>query len=150
LGSFIPCPVEVFDTENLDSAKAWIESGDLALDYVLDQKKGLLEVEIAAPLNSLNFEVMTRAVDSYTEKNEKLNGLLIHTKGFSGWKNFGSFVSHIEFIKFHHNKIKKVALVTSSKLVNIIPSLSQHFVNADVKTFSFEEEIEAKKWIMRK
>jgi hypothetical protein len=150
LGSLIPCPIDVFDNKNLDSAKAWIESGDLALDYVLDQENGLLEVEIAAPLSSLNFEVMTGAVDSYIEKNGRLNGLLIHTKRFPGWEDFGSFISHIEFIKSHHQKIKKVALVTNSKLANIIPSLSQHFVNADIENFSFEELSEAKKWIMTK
>ncbi len=150
LGSLIPCPIEVFDTKNLDSAKAWIESGDLALDYVLDQEEGLLEVHIAAPLNSLNFEVMTSAVDSYIEENGRLNGLLIHTKSFPGWEDLGSFISHIEFIKSHHKKIKKVALVTNSKLANIIPGFPQHFVNADIKNFSFNELREAKKWIMIK
>jgi hypothetical protein len=153
VGSLIPSSVEVFSNKELDSAKAWIESGDLALDYTLDEDKGVLEVEIAAPLSSLNFEVMTDAVDEYIDKKGALNGLIIHTESFPGWEDFGSFISHVVFIKSHHKKIKKVAFVSDSKITNAIPTLAHHFVNADIKSFTLSEFNAFKspnKWIMSK
>jgi hypothetical protein len=147
-GSLIPCSIEVFDNIHLSSAISWIDSGDLALDFSFDQEKGLLEVEIEAPLNSLNFEVMSSTVDSYILNNKNLNGLLIHAKRFPGWKNLGSFISYIKFMKSHRKKIKKVALVTNSKLANIVPRFSDYFMNADIKNFAFKDLKKARKWIV--
>lgn len=150
MGSLIPCSVEVFDNKYLCSAKAWIESGELALDYTLDEKEGVLQVNISAPLSSLNFEVMTSAVDNYIERKGTLNGLLIHTKSFPGWEDVGSFIGHIEFIKSHHHKIKRVAFVTDSKTAKITQSLVHHFIHADIQNFAYDEFDEARKWVSNK
>lgn len=146
-GSLIPCSVEVFKSHDLDSAKAWVDSGELALDYSLDEERGVLEVEISAPLSTLNFEVMTNKVDSYLENKGVLNGLLIHVKKFPGWENLGSLITHFEFIKSHHEKIKKVALVTDSQMAEMMPLIAKQFVMADVRNFSYDELKYAQEWI---
>jgi peroxiredoxin len=64
-----------------------------------------------------------------------LHGLLIHTKSFPGWADFGAMVSHFKFVKNHHQHIAKVAAVTDSGFLTIMPSIISHFNHAEVRHF---------------
>jgi hypothetical protein len=57
---------------------------------------------------------------------------------------------HIEFIKSHHHKIKRVAFVTDSKTAKITQSLVHHFIHADIQNFAYDEFDEARKWVSNK
>jgi len=52
------------------------------------------------------------------------------TEKFPGWSNFNGMIEHIKFVKSHHRKIAKVALVTDSKIADVAESLGKHFVKA--------------------
>ena len=48
----------------------------------------------------------------------------------------------------HHKKIRKVAMVSDSKILTIGPKIAAHFVSAEVRHFGYDELEVAKKWIM--
>jgi hypothetical protein len=49
---------------------------------------------------------------------------MIYTKSFPGWENFGAFVSHIKFVGGHHRKIERIAAVTDSGFLKVMPSIA--------------------------
>ena len=104
-------------------------------------------VQPSAPLSEDDFSKLSAAVDGYLETHEFLNGLLIHTKAFPGWENFGGMIGHFRFMKNHHERIKKVALVSDSKMASLAPRLAKHFVSADVKSFEFDHCDDALAWL---
>jgi len=53
----------------------------------------------------------------------------------------------MKFVKDHHQKIKRVAIVTDSKLGSIIPSIAKHFVSAEIKHFEYEDITPSIAWI---
>ena len=117
------------------------------LQYELDQADGILILKPSGPLESADFEKLVREVDPYIDKKGTLHGLMIHAKSFPGWENFASFVSHIRFVRDHHRKVKKIAAVTESGFLSIMPQIARHFVQAEVKHFDYDDKDAALNWL---
>ena len=109
--------------------------------------RGILIVKPEGPLEQTDFGALAREVDPYIEAQGKLNGLLISAKSFPGWKDFAALVSHLKFVKNHHQKIKKVAAVTDSGFLSIMPHIANHFVDAEVKHFEYRDKDRALDWL---
>jgi len=145
-GSMLPCCVNIYKNDELSSALAWIDSGDIGLKHTLDEEKGVLVVDISAPLSSDNFFLMNHIVDGWIEKEGELKGMVIHVKEFPGWKNLGSLISHIQFVKNHHRKVRKIAFCSDSNLLELLPQMASHFVEAELKHFSYDQLEESECW----
>jgi hypothetical protein len=116
-------------------------------NYELNRAEGILTVEPIGPLESTDFENLVQEVDPYIEEQGKLNGLIILAESFPGWDNFAAFVSHIKFVKNHHQKIKKIAAVTDGSFLSIMPQIANHFVAAEIKHFDFKDKDAALTWL---
>lgn len=149
-GGLIPCPVKTFPNSDLDAAKKWLDSGDLALDFNLDEKDGVLGLEIHGPLSSENIDALSHVVDDYLGTHEFLKGIVIHSKNFPGWEDCGSAMSHFRFVRDHHKKVKKVALAADGVVPEVGPALAQHFLSAEVKHFDSKALKEANSWVREK
>ena len=117
------------------------------LQYELQRTDGILILKPSGPLESADFEKLVREVDPYIEEKGKLNGLMIYTKSFPGWENFAAFLSHIKFVKGHHRKVKKLAAVTESGFLSIMPHVARHFVQAEIRHFDFLDKDAALNWL---
>jgi hypothetical protein len=118
------------------------------IDYTLDEANAVLHVRPTGPLQKADFDALSRAVDPFIEQTGGLNGLLIETAHFPGWDNFGTVVRHFQFVRDHHRKIKKVALVTDSPLGNAAEQIASHFVAAKIRHFAGDRSAEARTWII--
>ena len=110
-------------------------------------KDGVLMVTPEGPLASDDFKELAAVADPYIEQHDKLNGLMIYTESFPGWENFEALISHFRFVKDHHRKLAKVALVTDSKIASIAESMANHFVSAEIKHFDFSDKDTALSWL---
>ena len=117
------------------------------LNYELNRAEGILTLMPTGPLESKDFEKLVQEVDPYIKEKGKLNGLMIYTKSFPGWDNFAAFLSHMKFVKKHHEQIKKIAAVVDSSFLSIIPQVANHFVQAEVKHFDYDDKDAALKWL---
>ena len=117
------------------------------IHHELLRDEGILIVISEGPLESMDFEVLAREVDPYIEEEGKLNGLIIYAESFPGWNNFAALVSHFKFVKNHHQNIRKVAAVTDSGFLSILPRIANHFVHADVRHFDYRDKERALNWL---
>lgn len=117
----------------------------LKVDFI--EPEGIAILEPDGKLSENDFKSAAKMIDPYIEKAGKLNGLIIHTKSFPGWDSFSSFITHMKFVKEHHKKVSHVAFVTDSPIGRIAEDVASHFVNAEVKSFAFDELEASKKWI---
>ena len=117
------------------------------LNYELNRAEGILILKPIGPLESTDFEKLAREVDPYIIEKGTLNGLMIYAKSFPGWDNFAAFLSHMKFVKNHHQKIKKIAAVTGSSFLSIMPQVAKHFIQAEVKHFDYEDKDTALNWL---
>ena len=117
------------------------------LKHDLFGDESILVLTPEAPLQAKDFEIITSKIDSYIEQTGYLRGLMIQTESFPGWDNLAACLSHLKFIRNHHQKIEKVAEVTDSGFLAIMARISSHFIKAQIRHFPFEEKEAAMAWI---
>jgi len=108
-------------------------------------------IAILAPdgqLSENDFVSAAGIIDPYIEKFGKLRGVLIHVKSFPGWNSFSALVTHLKFVRSHHEKVSRVAFVTNSPIGSVAQNFAKHFINAEIKSFPFEEIEAARVWIL--
>jgi SpoIIAA-like len=116
--------------------------------YDLDENAGVLTMRPQGKLETLDFLEISEVIDPYIKKRGTLEGIIIATKKFPGWEDFKGMIEHMKFVRNHHRKIAKVALVTDSRIADVAESLGKHFVKATIKHFLFDEIESAKRWIL--
>ena len=117
------------------------------LDYSLMKPEGILVLKPQGPLSKEDFGGLSTAVDAFLASHASLRGVLVHTRGFPGWEDFGGFTAHMHFFREHHKKVERVAVVTDSPVAGVAESLGKHFTSADVKHFPFSEDAKALAWL---
>lgn len=118
------------------------------ISYELDENTGVLTVRPEGKLETQDFLTLSEVVDPFIEERGGLNGIIIVTEKFPGWEDFKGVLEHMRFVRNHHRKIAKVALVTDSKIADVAESLGKHFVKATIKHFLFDELELARRWIL--
>jgi len=122
--------------------------GDAVLvSYELIRDQGILVILPEGPLRTDDFEALSQAVDDYIVSDGALTGVMISARKFPGWEDFSGFLSHLRFIKENNRDIDKVAAVTDSAFLSIMPRVVDLFVSADVRHFAFGQRDEAMAWL---
>jgi hypothetical protein len=144
----MPCPVRVFGNDERGKAVDWLRSlpEAAAVTYRLLPNAGLMVVEIGQPLRAQDFDALAVAADAWIETHGKLHGLVLHAHEFPGWENLAGFFRHIRFVRDHHRKVERIALVADGKLVTLAPSLAEHFVVAEIRAFAADQLDAAIAW----
>jgi hypothetical protein len=153
---FTKAKIEYFDHTDVAGARQWLDGsvatgnktgGRHMLKHQLLLPEGILILEPDAPLEAADFEALIREIDPYIAEHGKLSGLMIRAKAFPGWANLEAFLAHMQFIKSHHQKIVRLAMVTDSKLLGELPKIAAHLVNVQVKHFSESQHEDALRWL---
>ena len=63
----------------------------------------------------------------------------------------GEFPSaHAIHPRDHHRKVKRIALAADTKLASLAPSIAEHFIQSEVKSFGYDELDAAIAWAGRR
>lgn len=117
------------------------------LNHELRQDDEILVLHPDGPLEAADFTTLASHVDAYLTGHGALRGVLIRAKSFPGWKDFGALLAHLKFVKEHHRRIEKVAIVADGVFANILPGIGSHFVQAQVQHFELAREDAAWDWL---
>ena len=71
----------------------------------------------------------------------------LEARSFPGWENFGAMLSHLRFVRDHHRQIRRIAVVSDSKILAVAPKIASHFVSAEVRSFDAGDRAAARAWI---
>jgi hypothetical protein len=117
------------------------------VDHELREVEGILVLKPTGRLEAADFENLARRVDPHIEANGKLHGLMLDAESFPGWEDFAALLAHLRFVRDHHRKIEKVAVVSDSTFLGVAPKVATHFVRADVRHFPRSQRDEALAWL---
>ena len=117
------------------------------LNIELDRESGIAILRPESALTEDDFVKAAAVIDPVIEEEGKINGLVIYTESFPGWDTFGGMMGHFRFVRDHHKKIGKVAIVTDSKLGDFAERVATHFISAQIRHFGYADLEGAKAWI---
>ena len=116
------------------------------LKHELRREQGILILRPDGPLRAEDFAAVAGVVDPYLDQHGELNGLVVDAPSFPGWEDFAALASHLRFVRDHHRRIKRIAVVSDSTLLSIGPKIASHFVSAQVQAFPSVERAAALAW----
>jgi hypothetical protein len=117
------------------------------VEYELLQPDGLLVLRPKGRLETADFERLAQQVDPDIEAHGKLHGLMIEAEAFPGWEAVAALVAHLRFVRDHHRKIERIAVVSGSTVLTAAPRIASHFVRADLRHFSQAQREAALAWL---
>jgi hypothetical protein len=65
---------------------------------------------------------------------------------FPGWENLSAFLGHIHFVREHHRRIRRIAVVTEGRITEQLPKLVDPFVDAELRVFDPDKAGNAIDW----
>ena len=107
----------------------------------------IMVVRPEGPLQEADFEQLAQAIDPLIAAKGKLAGLMICVRSFPGWRSFRAFRAHLRFVADHHRHIERIAAVTDSGFLKILPRIADRFVRAKIRSFDFAEKDRALAWL---
>jgi hypothetical protein len=137
----MPCPVKVFADAEWTAAVAWVGAPlESSVDYRMLADSGVLVIEPRGALRAEDFDALSAAADAWIESTvQPLRGIVVHARTFPGWENLGSFLRHVRFVRDHHREVPRVALSTDAALAGIASTLVDHFTQAVIKRYDYED-----------
>lgn len=116
------------------------------LQHELISNRGVLIARPSGPLSKEDCSALATDADAYIEAHGALKGLVICAEKFPGWEDLDGLVAHFKFVRGHHREIKRVAFVSDSEVLALLPKLANHFVTAEVRHFGAGDEKDAVAW----
>lgn len=148
IGSFMPCPVRAYKNEEIQSAMEWLSTPVLESHIKIEMTSdGVLIIRPQGPLTREDFYKLASLVDPWIKTHNMLQGVVLCIPKFPGWENVGSFIEHIEFVRAHHRKVRRVAVAMDGIFPEIMSHVAGHFVEAELKQFPFTQVDEAVYWV---
>jgi hypothetical protein len=98
-------------------------------------------------LSEDDFEAVGKAIGNYLEGHDRLRGILIHSRRFPGWQGIGALFAHLKFVSSVHDKIDKLAVVTSSPLGSLADHVLDPLMLAKVRKFDYDQRDQAMAWL---
>jgi hypothetical protein len=120
------------------------------IEHRLDTAQSILYLRPKSALEKADFVQLAKTVDPHIEATGALAGLIIEIAAFPGWDSLGAMAAHFRFVRDHHKRVKKVAVVTDAALGTVAEKLASHFVSATVKHFGAGQIEAARQWIISK
>ena len=147
-GFFMPCPMRAFPNKDRGKAIAWLGSlpHEVGIAHRFLRDRGVLVIDAKRALRAQDFDTLALTVDPWIASHGGLEGVVVHARAFPGWENFGSLVRHVQFVRDHQRKVKRIALASDGKLAILAPRIGEHFVQAEVKTFGYDQLDAAVTW----
>lgn len=118
------------------------------LNADLDRERGVLTLRPEGALTAQDFAALAGLVDPHLDAKGDLKGLLLLAPRFPGWEDFAGLVSHLKFVRDHHRRIRRIAVVSDSTFLSVAPKIAAHFVSAELKTFAADAAAAAQDWIL--
>jgi len=118
------------------------------IDCTLDAAAAILHMQPRSALQKEDFAKLAKVVDPHIEKTGGLAGIIVEAPKFPGWDSFAALAAHLRFVRDHHRRVRKIALVTDSALGNVAERLASHFVAAQIKHFPAGQLEAARRWIL--
>jgi hypothetical protein len=137
LEPLMPCAVRVFANQDRTAAIDWLShpAEQKGMTHRLLRDEGVVVVKLLSPLATETFEALALTVDNYLASHDRLEGLVIEAHSRPSWENLGSFVRHLSFVRDHHRKIGRVALVADAPIARAAATLAARVLGPEVESF---------------
>ncbi len=111
-----------------------------------DDARNCLILEPSGALSRKDLEALTGRFDAWVNAHDRIPNLVIRAVSFPTWTDFAALLKHLRFIRDHHRMVRRVALVSDARALDIAPRIAGHFVSAEIRHFPGKDMEAALAW----
>jgi hypothetical protein len=112
-----------------------------------DAARNALLLEPSGALSRKDLDALTERFGAYVNARDRIPSLVIRATSFPTWTDFAALLRHLRFIREHHRMVRKVALVSDARALDIAPRIAGKFVSADIRHFAAKDLYAALEWV---
>ena len=86
-------------------------------------------------------------IDRLLRDKGHLSGVLVDAREFEGWEDFSAFAAHVKFIKDHHDKVDKIAVINGGENHDFLKRIFSLVPHIEFRFFAGDEEQTAEQWL---
>ncbi len=113
---------------------------------ITHEEGNLIEVKIGDTLKAEDFKAFSAKVDEIIMAQETVR-VLVDASDFNGWENMDAAEKHFGFVKAHHQKVEKIALVAGHRWQHWLAALVRVFIHPTVQVFDKGQVDNARTWL---
>ena len=106
----------------------------------------VLKITVPDKLNAGDFRQLAPQIDSLLQQHGTIR-LLVDASNFGGWEDIAAFEKHIGFVKKHHQKVERIAVIVGHNWQYWVIGTMRLFLHPEVRTFDKSGKGEALQWI---
>ncbi|MGX9431095.1 MULTISPECIES: SpoIIAA family protein [Bradyrhizobium] len=106
----------------------------------------VLKITVPEKLKAGDFRQLAPQIDSLLQQQGNIS-LFVDASNFGGWEDIAAFEKHIGFVKNHHQKVERIAVIVGHNWQYWVIGTMRLFLHPEVRTFDRGEEREALEWI---
>ena len=112
-----------------------------------DSARNCLLLEPSGALSRKDLDALTERFDAYVNARDRIPNLVVRAVSFPTWTDFAALLRHLRFIREHHRMVRKVALVSDARALDVAPRLASRFVSAEIRHFPAADLDAALAWV---
>jgi hypothetical protein len=107
----------------------------------------VLVVRPEGAITSADVTTLEEAVTGYLATHWDIPGVMIQTRTFPGFANLGAFGGYLRFVLSHRTRVRRIAVVTDSKLAPLAKFVANHVLRIEMRHYPFAKGVEALSWL---
>lgn len=141
----LPCPVDVFGMDELESARRWMRES-LGAIHVTDLGGPCIQISLMGKLDSSEYKQAQTDLDALLQDREGFR-LLIDLREFDGWQGVTAMAAHFRLAAGHIGLLDRAAIVGDKTWQKVAQRMASHVLATRTQYFAVEEYENAKTWL---
>lgn len=144
MGFVMPCPVQIFDIDELDDAIRWL--GESLGSIQMQMEGDVLTLRLLGKLEPSVYDGAEKDIDNLMSRSDNVC-LLLDLREFDGWAGLSALGDHLSLVREHRRIPQRIAIVGDKAWQRLAEKLMSQFVNARTKFFDAGDYEGAVAWI---
>ena len=144
IGFMMPCPVQLFELDEIDDAKRWLSESLGSIQ--LGSDGDVISVRLLGKLEPSAYDGVSEEIDNLMSRFEHVR-LMLDLREFDGWSGLAALGDHLSLVREHRRIPERIAVVGDKAWQNLAEKVVSRFVNARTQFFDADDFEGAKAWI---
>lgn len=141
----LPCPVQVFDMEDLEAARRWMRES-LGSVHVTDLGGPCVQISLLGKLDPEQYKQAEADLDAQLQDRQGFR-LLIDLREFDGWQGLSAMAAHFRLASRHIGMLDRAAIVGDKAWQHVAKRVASHVLGTRTQFFPSEDVENAKTWL---
>ncbi|WP_172592411.1 SpoIIAA family protein [Nitrosomonas supralitoralis] len=112
----------------------------------IENAGNLIEIKIKNTLQTDDFMALGEKADKLIDEYGSIR-VLMNAEDFNGWENTDAAEKHFSFVKAHHVKVERLAIIAGHMWQHWIAAMARVFMHPEIKVFDKNQLEAARNWL---